>query len=89
MISERTAPEEFKSAVRRNRAALRSAEASTPLLADYFKANGIFSKLDPEDPASVGAYNSAVELGELLGIFTEENLRRVIYMALGGTLDAE
>lgn len=51
-------------------------------LASLIKGGGVFAKLDPNDPAAIGAYNLAIDVLDSIGFFDEENLERTVEFLL-------
>lgn len=47
-------------------------------LAEYLISAGLFRKMDPNNPAEIGAYNHAIEVADRLGLFTEKSIRGVV-----------
>lgn len=47
-------------------------------IAEYLMSAGLFRKLDPSDPAQIGAYNHAIEVADRLGLFTESSIKGMV-----------
>ena len=62
-----------------------SPQQGTKLLAEFFISAGLFSKIDPDDKAAIGAHNHAVELADILGLFTEKDLPQLLAGQLNKT----
>lgn len=50
---------------------------------DFLTSAGLFSKLDPNDPAQIGAYNHAIELADRIGLFSEASIGSMISSLMG------